>query len=538
MQRDLELNTDLRNTGDGFLEGPSPLLDRARVLSSSGESPLLTARGLFKTFGRTTVLSEIDFDLSPGEIRAVVGENGAGKTTLMNLLSGRTQPDRGELQVLGRTFDSLTPALAWRLGIVVVPQHIELVPQLSIADNVSLNRWPTRGYVINRRRVNLAARQVLDEVGIGLDVSTLVQDLTYVQKQMLEIGRILQFGPRILILDEPTAALSAGETTILFRLVKRLVAQGIGVVYVSHYLEEVRRLADSVMVLRGGQVVISAKASALSIDELGKHMTGNVPDLYPSRATQPGAEVRLRVRDARFGLLSGLTFEVRAREILGLAAPKGEGVSEFLRRLCGVTRGRLGGEVYLDSKPIRIKSAWQACRAGIGYLGEERARWGIIPGRSVPDNIRLTSLARRRGLFRWISGRADRSAAAESVARFGIKVPTGEPPISVLSGGNQQKALLARLLTANLTLYVLDDPTHGVDVGSKAQINAHLAKAVDDGAAILLHSTDLSELLHLSDRILLIREGRVVAHYMRGEVTLQGLERSLEGQIEMNNEPD
>ena len=494
-----------------------------------GKPPALAARMISKSFGPTRVLDRVDFDVRPGEVHALVGENGAGKTTLLRILTGREQPTDGALSVGGQTMPSLTPALAKAHGISVVPQHVELADHLSVADNIFLNRWPTQGGLIDMPAMRRETVRITARVGLRLDPDRLVNTLSYVEKQMLEIARLSEFDPRVIVLDEPTAALSVKEIRVLFALIRQLQKAGIAVIYVSHYLSEITSISDRVTVLRGGKVVASYLTKDTNTQRITYDMVGEITDLYPQRTVPLGAPV-LEVRNASFGHLDSVSLQVRVGEVVGLVGAKGEGISDFLRTICGVTGRLKTGTVLMHGQALSAGHSKVAMRLGLGYLSEERGRWGIFPGRSVAENMSISSL-RDFVRLRWFLdlGREIR-IVTEALKTYLVRTPSAESDIRNLSGGNQQKALLARLFQAKLDVYVLDDPTLGVDVGSKAEINRLMNQELARGAGILLSTSDLHEMLEMSDRILVVRRGRIVREAARGTMQLSEFEMLLEGE--------
>jgi ribose transport system ATP-binding protein len=495
----------------------------------SAAPPALAARAIYKSFGPTRVLDRVDFDVRAGEVHALVGENGAGKTTLLRILAGREQATDGVLAVDGQTVPALTPALAKAYGISVVPQHVELADHLSVADNIFLNRWPTRGGLIDTAAMRREAVRITGRVGLRLDPDRLVNTLSYVEKQMLEIARLSEFGPRVIVLDEPTAALSVKEIRVLFALIRQLQKAGIAVIYVSHYLNEIASISDRVTVLRGGKVVASYTTKDTNTQRITYDMVGEIADLYPRRNFAPGVPV-LEVRNASFGHLDNLSLQVRGGEVVGLVGAKGEGISDFLRAICSVAGRLRSGTVLMRGQQLSAGRSRAALRMGLGYLSEERGRWGIFPGRSVAENVSISSF-RDFAWLRWFLDLAkERRLVGEALRTYLVRTPTPESDIRNLSGGNQQKALLARLFQAKLDVYVLDDPTLGVDVGSKAEINRLMNQELARGAGILLSTSDLSEMLEMSDRVLVVRRGRIVREAVRGSMHLAELELLLEGE--------
>jgi ABC-type sugar transport system ATPase subunit len=484
---------------------------------------LLRAESISKRYGSTQALDNVDFDMYEGEVHALVGENGAGKSTLLKILSGMERPSKGAIHINGKTYDHLTIGSAQEKGMVMVPQHVMLVESMTVADSIFLGRWPQHKYIIDENTMYQSSKRILEAVGLDISPDTLTADLTYVQKQMVEIARVSEFfSPKLIILDEPTAALSIREIDILFGLIRRLRAKGVGIIYVSHFIPEIFQISDRVTVLRDGHVVFREKTSHVSIEQIIHHMVGDIADLY-SRHQAKKAEVVLSVQHARTKSQLDISFEVSSGEIVGIAAPKGEGVSEFLRALCHISGKFSSGQVIYKGKPLNISNSSEALREGIGYLSEERHRWGILQNMSVRENITISSLNKFERLVSIINNRNEKKTALSLVKEFWIKTPSVESPIEDLSGGNQQKVLVARLFNANLSLYILDDPTFGVDVKSKAEINKLMNRAVETGAAVLLSSSDLTELLQMSDSLLLIKNGRIEAEFKRGEIDINQL---------------
>lgn len=491
-------------------------------------SVLLSAEGITKVFGSTIALQNVSIVVHEGEVHALVGENGAGKSTLLKIVVGVEVPTEGSIRLDGRTYQNLTPVLARDLGINMVPQHLELCEELSVADNMFLGRWPTRRGTIDRRTMHRDTERILAHVGLDLDPETPIRDLRYVYKQMVEIARVSEFfSPRLIAFDEPTAALSAREIEILFGLIERLRASGVGIIYVSHYLPEVAAVADRVTILRDGRVVASAEVSSLSIEEIVHLMVGDVPDLYRRDQTVIG-DALLSIAHVRTSLLDDVTLQVRAGEIVGIAASKGEGVTELLQSLCRVAGKPLAGDIRWKGKPLQLANSGDALAHGIGYLSEDRQGWGLFHGRSIRDNLTISSLRKYLNAVGGIRTQQEKAGATAMLNRFVIKAPGLEEPIETLSGGNQQKVLLARLLGGpDLSLYVIDNPTFGVDVRSRAEIHSMLNRAVAAGAGVLMYTSDLVELLEMSDRIYLVKNGRVVREFYRGEVSANELQERL-----------
>lgn len=484
---------------------------------------LLEARDLRVQYGPIEILHGVDFSVEAGSVHALIGENGAGKSTLLNVLGGRVRPTTGSIGVAERQFSHLTPVLAKGLGIATVPQHLELFDLMTVQDNLLMGAWPRRAGLIRRREARSRALAMLERVRLDVDPNTLLLDLAYVEKQMVEVARVTAIQPRIVILDEPTAALSVRETRVLFDIVRRLQEQGIGIIYVSHYLSEIRQIADVISVMRNGEVVASGPVGEFSTARMSSAMLGRDQSTAALDRSKPSGEVALRLADARNSSIGPLTLDVRSGEIVGIAAPKGEGVSAFLRSMLGI-EGRSSGslQVVLDDQ-----TAVPGTLEHVGYLSEERGRWGVFPGRNLTDNLTISTLDEHRRCGLVSSARLARSAA-EMIDRFGVSAPGAACPVEALSGGNQQKALLARLLSRDRAAYILDDPTLGVDIGSKFEIHRLINDAATDGKAIVLATSDLPELIDMSDRIIVIGGGVARAEYRRGDVSLEDLEHMLD----------
>ncbi len=497
------------------------------VRLTATDSIPLRACGIYKSFGPNKVLQGVDFDVRAGEVHALLGENGAGKTTLLRILSGRQQPNDGTIETAGHHYSGLNPAQAQALGIEIVPQLVELIDDLSIADNIFLGRWPTNGIWIDQQQMQSRSADVLARVGIDLDPRTMVRELSYVEKQMVEIARINQFKPRVIILDEPTAALSVREIAILFDLINKLRAAGIGFVFVTHFLNEVSRMSDRTTILRDGAIAATGPTSHFTLDDMVKHMVGSVADLYTKHDRPYGTDV-FSITNARTELIEDFSLHLREREIVGIAAPKGEGVSEMLRAVCRIS-GRLeNGQLQIRECPVHIRSPADALRHGIGYLSEDRARWGIIHGRGLRENITVSTLKQFASRIGFLRLDQERQTARQLVDKFWVTTPGLDADMRSLSGGNQQKALVSRLFHAKLSVYILDDPTFGVDVKAKAQLHRLIVKETARGAGVIMHSSDLDELVQMCDRILLVKRGRIDRQWLRGKVSLRQLEESIE----------
>ncbi len=473
--------------------------------------PLLLLRGVTKRYGGVVALAGVDFDLRAGEIHALLGENGAGKSTLIKVLGGIVRPDTGTIELEGRPVEVRDAAEADRLGLRLIHQELSLAPNLSVAENILLGREPVRlGVLIDRRRLDASAGALIAELDmpeIG-PVRALVGGLSVARQQLVEIARALAVRARILVLDEPTASLSQHEAETLMARLRRLREQGVGIIYISHRLEEIRRLADRITVLRDGRHVGTRDAQAVDPDELIRLMVGRDVSATPPRPDWRPGPVALSVEDLRNDQVHGVGFELRAGEVLGLAGLVGSGRTELARALCGLDPIR-SGRIVVDGRPIAPRSPGEARAAGIVLVPEDRKGQGLVMTGSVAYNLALPWTRD------WIRGlRVDcrrRAAIVErAVSRFGIKVDHAEQPIGSLSGGNQQKVVVARWMEHPPRVLILDEPTRGVDVKARSEMYEILGDLVARGIAVLLISSDLPEVIGLSHRLALYRDGRIL----------------------------
>lgn len=471
--------------------------------------PLLSLRGVTKRYGATLALDAVDFDLRAGEIHALMGENGAGKSTLMKILAGNVARDGGRILLDGEPIEIRSPGDARAHGIAIIHQELNTVPEMSVAENLALGQEPrTRGGVLDRRRMVAEARQKLDRIGARFDPRRPLGTLSVGMQQMVEIARAVSEDARILVLDEPTAALSRAEAVQLYRIVREMREAGVGLVYISHRMEEVWQLADRVTVFRDGAHVGTREMAEVTPSDVVRMMVGRqLDDLYQHEPRTPG-EVLLEVRDLEGGGVGPLSLEVRAGEVVCLAGLIGSGRTEAARMIFGADR-RDRGQVRVEGRAVDARSPRQAILGGLAMVPESRKEQGLFLPHSVEDNIAVSSLERharvgvldRRGIRRAVTAQMDRLRLRRSALRL---------PVSALSGGNQQKAALARWLMRDAQVLILDEPTRGVDIGAKAEIYALVNELTARGKAVLVISSDLPEAIGISDRILVMRNGRLV----------------------------
>ena len=479
------------------------------MTSASATAPAARLQDISKQFGATLALDGVDFDVGFGEIHAVVGENGAGKSTLIRILSGVHRPDRGQIVVdsVARHFASPHDAIA--AGIVTIPQELRLVPALSIAENIALGDLPVHRFgplaLLDRARMDEDARAVLAQLDFVPDVRRPVADLSFAERQLVAIGRALHRQCRIFILDEPTAALEHHEIERLFGVLARIKARGTAIIYISHELDEVVAIADRCTVLRDGGVVTTSQRGAFSVNDLVSAMTGRAHEAVDT--APPAAGAALLEADGGGPHPIG----VRAGETIGLAGLLGSGADVLMRRLFGAVRAT--APILVKSQPRRLRGPADAIAAGIGFVPGERAL-GLVLNQSVRDNILLASLDRlRRGVV--IDRAAGERIVAELMDLLDIRPRRPELPISALSGGNQQKVILAKWLARRVEVLLLEEPTQGIDVGAKAQIHGLIRDFVHRGGGALIASSDLAELARLCDAVLAVRQGSVAARLER-----------------------
>ena len=468
----------------------------------------LALEDVTKQFGAVRALTGVSFSVGAGEVVALVGENGAGKSTLLKILSGAHAPDDGRITIDGLPVVISGPSHATRLGIAIIHQELSLIPWLSVAQNLILGREHEVGrFVLLRRRLRRYARAVLDRLEIDLDPDTPVAHLGVAAQQMVEIARALSMNARFLLMDEPTAALSDREIDPLFRRIAALRARSVGVVYISHRLEEVQRIANRIIVLRDGAVVHQSAADATTIDAIVAHMVGRpLGDRFPPRTSKPGAE-RLRVESPGH---HSRNLTLKAGEVVGIAGLVGAGRTEWLWQLFGAqSPGAM--KVWLDGRPVAIPSPVAARAFGLGMVPESRKEHGLIFGQSIEDNATVTLLDRLRTRLGLLDRKRRRVIAERYVTRLRIRCAGPAAPVETLSGGNQQKVVMAKWLARDCSLLLLDEPTRGIDVGAKQEIYALINELVALGKSVLLVSSELPELMAMSDRIYVMHDGRFVA---------------------------
>jgi ribose transport system ATP-binding protein len=476
-------------------------------------SQLLAVEGISKVFPGVKALDGVDFDLDRGEVLALVGENGAGKSTLMKILSGIYSPDAGRIVMEGDEIDVADPKAAQKLGISIIHQEMNLMPHLTVAQNVYIGREPRTGPWVRDGELNRRTQQLLDDLGITLKPTQVVGDLTVASQQMVEIAKALSFPhTKILIMDEPTSAISISETQVLFRLIRSLRDRGVGIVYISHRMEELRQIADRVTVLRDGQYVGTKRMDEVTDDEIIAMMVGrDISAVYLSRQEAPASsgEVVLSVRGlSTKPLVRDVSFDLHKGEILGFAGLMGAGRTETARAVIGADPIS-GGTIAVNGKEVRISGPEVAVRHGIGYLPEDRKRHGLMLEQDVAFNVSMASLRDNRAPLGFLRHAQARRVTERFIKALRIKTPSSRTNVKTLSGGNQQKVVIAKWLARNCDVLIFDEPTRGIDVGAKEEIYKLLNDLAAQGKAIIMISSELPEVLRLSHRIVVMSQGRI-----------------------------
>jgi rhamnose transport system ATP-binding protein len=494
--------------------------------------PRLSLRNAAKSFGAVRAVTDASLDLLSGEAHALVGENGAGKSTLVKVLAGVYQLDRGELLIDGRAVTLASPAAGIAAGIAVIYQEPTLFPDLTVAENIFMGRQPLRaGRRIDARRMRAQAAALFSRLGVPLDPDRICRGLSIADQQIVEIAKALSLDARIIVMDEPTAALSAVEVARLFDVVTALRAGGAAVLFISHRLEEVFEICQRVTVMRDGREVLTSLVGDLTADDLVRAMVGRQMAARSAGQHRPPGEAVLRVdRLTREGVFTDISFQVRAGEIVAFAGLVGSGRTEVARAIFGIDRYD-AGSVTLDGKPLRKGSPTAAMAAGIGFVPEDRRQQGLVMEMSIQQNMALASLGRlRKGVLVWPS--SERALATDWAKRLRLKYGRLTDPVAQLSGGNQQKVVLAKWLDRKPELLIVDEPTRGIDIATKAEVHDLLLDLARQGVAVLAISSELPEVLYLGDRILVMHEGRLATQIARADATEEAIMSAATGQLQ------
>jgi ribose transport system ATP-binding protein len=478
-------------------------------------------RGITKRFPGVTALDEVDFELEKGEVHVLLGENGAGKSTLIKMLSGAYQPDEGEILLDGEPVSISSATVAQELGISTIYQEFNLVPQLTTAENIFLGRQPRRFGFVDRRKMGEDARKLLERMKVRVAPAALVSTLGVAQRQMVEIAKALSLNARILVMDEPTASLSGQEVERLFEIIRGLKEEEVSMIFISHHLEEVAEIGDRVTVLRDGKVVDWVPAGTARSEFVRMMVGRSVEDQFPRRRSEVG-EILLEAKNlSREGVLEDVSLQVRAGEVVGIAGIVGAGRTELARAIFGVDPVD-SGEVWVEGRRMKPGNPREAKHRGIGFVTEDRQRQGIVPPLSVAENLGLASLGRNTSVG-LVNRREQRRQAGKMIEDLNIRTPGPEQEIRYLSGGNQQKVVIGKWLLADSKVLIMDEPTRGIDVGAKVEIYELMNELTENGAGIVMISSDLLEVLGMSDRILVMSGGRITGELSANEATQENV---------------
>ncbi|QFT68420.1 Ribose import ATP-binding protein RbsA [Labrenzia sp. THAF35] len=501
--------------------------------TEDGAGPVLTLSGISKSFPGVKALSEVSLELFPGEVTALVGENGAGKSTIVKILTGIYQPDEGAIAINGTPVSFPTAQDAGRAGVTAIHQETVLFDDLSVAENIFIGHAPkTRFGLIDRKEMLRKAQALLDRIGARIDPNVTLKDLGIANKHLVAIARALSIDAKIVIMDEPTASLSHKEIEETYELVERLKAEGKAILFISHKFDEIFRIADRYTVFRDGQMVGKGKIEAVSEQELVKLMVGrSVDQVFPKRAPQLGEEVLKVVGYCHPTEFEDIGFTLRAGEILGFYGLVGAGRSEFMQALFGVTRPSKGA-IRIDDRIAVIRDPNEAIRQGIVYVPEDRGKQGAIKGLPIFQNVSLPSLKEtsRKGFLRLAE---EFKLARDYTRRLDLRAAALDQDIGELSGGNQQKVVIAKWLATKPRVIILDEPTKGIDIGSKAAVHEFMAELAAEGLAVIMVSSEIPEILGMSDRVIVMREGRIAAEFEGADLSPEHLVRAAAGITEV-----
>ena len=494
-------------------------------MTETGTPPILTLKNIYKSFGQIEVLHGVDLEVHPGEVVALLGENGAGKSTLSNIISGTILPTSGDMKWQGAPYAPATPREAIDTGVGMIHQELLLLPYLSIAENIFVGRYPMKQGRIDRREMEQRAQSGLQRLGLDVSPRRLVHGLSTASQQLIEIAKALTLNARLLILDEPTAALGGEETKLLFKQIERLKEDGVGIVYISHRLEEIKQIADRIVVMRDGENVKQFETADLPVRTIVEAMVGRSMDqMFPARA-QPSNEAMLEVRNlgSAQGHFKDIAFSVRRGEIFGIAGLVGAGRTELVRAIAGADP-IAEGSVLLDGKDITPRSPRAAIDNGIVLVPEDRKLQGVVLNHSIADNIAYSNFE-TVGKAGWVNKPRVRKFANENITKFGVK-GYGHQNAGEMSGGNQQKVVIAKWLARNPRVVLLDEPTRGIDVGARSSIYQIIHGLAAEGVAVIVVSSDLEEVLGVSNRILVMAAGRqtgILDHTEANDVSIMEL---------------
>jgi ABC-type sugar transport system ATPase subunit len=476
--------------------------------------------GIYKAFPGVQALDNVDFEVYPGEILGLVGENGAGKSTLVKIVSGVYSLDDGAIWLNGDQVEPRTPQEAQELGISTIYQELALVPHLTVGENVFLNREPRRipalG-MVDFRKMNQMAEEILHDLGADISGSTVVRELPVATQQMVEIAKAVSQNASLILMDEPTSALSSKEVDALFAMMRRLKEKGVPVVFISHRLEEILDVVDRIVVMRDGRRVGVLSVEEATEEEIIRHMVGRDVALFPKEEAEVSSPV-LEVRNLSGDGIRDVSFTVRKGEIVGMAGLVGAGRTDVARLICGVDR-RSSGEIWVDGVQRKIHSPADAVEYGIGWVPEDRKQHGLLLSMDVKQNTTMPILKRISNRLGVIQVKKEREITAHYVDALSIATPSISQIVNNLSGGNQQKVVLAKWLSSEPKILIMDEPTRGIDVGAKAEVHALMSRLAQQGIGILMISSEMKEIIGMSDRVVVMCQGRVTGEFERGKMT-------------------
>lgn len=483
--------------------------------------PLISVQQLCKSFPGVRALHDVSFELVAGEVHALMGENGAGKSTLMKILAGVYRKDSGDISYDGVSVDFPSPREAQAAGIGIIHQELQLMNHLTVAQNIFIGREPKKafGLLLDEDKLNRQAAELLAHMNLSLDPRSNVGGLTVAKQQMVEIAKALSFNSRVLIMDEPTAALNNVEIAELFKMIRELKARGVGIIYISHKMDELKQISDRVTVLRDGEYVATVPTAGTAIETIIGMMVGRTLSEARIEGTAPPGDIALEVRDLNCGpLVRDVSFTLRKGEILGFAGLMGAGRTEVARAIFGADAAP-SGEILVNGRKVSIRTPGHAVANGIGYLSEDRKRFGLATGMDVESNVVMSNLAKYLAMSFLLRKRAIRDTAGRFIRVLNIRTPSGTQEVRLLSGGNQQKIVVAKWLDRDCDILFFDEPTRGIDIGAKNEIYKLLRSLADQGKAIVMISSELPEILRMSDRIIVMCEGRITGELSPQQAT-------------------
>ncbi len=483
---------------------------------------LIKMEGIEKRFPGVLALDQASFELRAGEVHALVGENGAGKSTLMKIIGGIYSKNSGHLYVNGKEVEVENPRMAQELGISIIHQELNLMPHLTIAKNIFIGREPREkiSFMVDDKKTNKEAKRLFEMLNLDLDPNTKVTDLTVAKQQMVEIAKALSFNAKVLIMDEPTAALTDSEIEDLFSIIRQLRDNGVGIIHISHRLEELKLIADRVTVMRDGRIIDTLTIEETSKDKIISLMVGRtIYEAEPELPENPSDEVVLEVRNLNRGkVLKDVSFELKKGEIVGFAGLMGAGRTEVARAIFGADNFD-SGEIYIKGQKVQIKTPKDAVSHGVGYLSEDRKRYGLALGMDITENTVMASMKKFLSQSIWLDFKKSIAKTKEMIKALNTKTPKITQKVKFLSGGNQQKVVIGKWLTADTDILIFDEPTRGIDVGAKSEIYKLLNDLVERGKSIIMISSELPEILRMSHRVVVMCEGRITGVLSAKEMT-------------------